>query len=98
MSFFIGLIIVVIVIAKIIDYILLNHAFNIAKELGENPPASALVFGFVEDLFWQRIFEFSDDKQNKLLKKYITLHRIMFMVMMSGIAAIFMLNSIQYSK
>lgn len=94
----IGLIIAIIVVAKIIDYILLNHAYNIAKELGENPPASALIFGFVEELFWQKILEFADDKQNKLLKKYLILHKIMFMVMISGIVAIFMLKAIEYSK
>ena len=58
-----------IAIAWIVNLVVIQHAYNIAKELGEKPPASGLVFGFVEGYFWQRIREISDDKQSVLLKR-----------------------------
>ena len=94
---FMFLAILMIVIAKIIDLILLHHAYSIARELGENPPESAFILGFVQDYFWQRIFEISDDKQSKLLQRYLFYHKMMIMMMVSGAAALFMMIAMQYS-
>lgn len=94
----VAIVIAIIVIAKIIDYIVLNKAYAIAKELGEDPPASALFFAFVQDFFWQKILENSDKKKNKVLKKYLYLHQTMVTLMMAGLVTLFMLQCIKYSK
>jgi hypothetical protein len=92
------LVILIMAIAKIADLVFMSKAYEIAKNLGEKPPASGFIFGFVEDYFWQRIFEISDDKQSSLLKKYLFFHRAAIMLFFSGAAALFMMTAIQYSK
>lgn len=98
MGGFIFLAVFLAVIAKITDLVLISHAYDIAKGLGKNPPAAGLIFGFVEGLFWQRILEIADETQSKLLKRYLLYHKVLIMIMISGIVAVFMLTAIQYSK
>jgi hypothetical protein len=75
----------------------MSHAYDIAKELGEQPPESGLIFGFVEDFFWLKVLETADKNQSRILKKYIFYHKILMLITVLGATTLFMMLIIKSS-